>query len=166
MKPHRLACALALLCLSPLAFAQAYKCTQDGKTSYQDTPCPTGKGIALDLPGAFAPPGSTGGHSPRDTARGLVIAHVMAVRCPLSASTKTALDMLAMMVVPTLKLGRQELDGIEAAATREATAVLASPRRAFACGGIEREVQTAFQQMPQGSRTAKATVRQPAKPTL
>lgn len=167
MKLHRLACALALLCLSQLACAQAYKCTQDGKTSYQDRPCPTGKGIALDLPGAFAPPGSAGGASPREAARGLVIAHVMAVRCPLSANTQTAIEMLGMMVAPTLKLSRQELDGIEIAATRDAQAALASPMRAAACNRIERDVETAFRQIPPSSRTAKTGARPPAaKPTL
>ena len=142
--------ALALLCLCQAASAQAYKCTVNGTTSYQDKPCADGKGTTLDLPGAYSPPGSTGDRSPQGIALGLSFAKVMVQRCPLSQATADGLDMIASALGPTLKpLSAAQLDAIAAKASAHAGIVLASPDRAAACKSVDGSIGSTFHALAQ-----------------
>ncbi|WP_317205500.1 DUF4124 domain-containing protein [Janthinobacterium sp.] len=56
MRAPLTAMLLGLAALCGAASAQTvYKCVSDGKTSYGTTPCPSGRGVALDVPPPPAP---------------------------------------------------------------------------------------------------------------
>ena len=167
MKPVRLLCALVLLGVGPLAMAQAYKCTVDGRTTYQDKPCPAGGGTKLDLPGAYAPPplagGSVGSYSPQDLAMGLAFNKVMQERCPLGASSASKLATLESALLPLLRpVSQAQLVQIDQRAHKAAGDLLASPNRGLACKFVEAKIDEAYGQLrqatPRGGRDAKSTL--------
>lgn len=159
-------CALALLCLSQAACAQAYKCTVNGTTTYQDTPCADGKGTTLDLPGAFSPPGAIDGNTPEGTALGLSFTRLMVQRCPLGRTSSDRLDMIAMTLGPSLKsLGKTQMTAIYAKAAHYADVALASPKRAADCKSIDDAINSAFQSRAPAT-AARPAARQKPTPTL
>jgi len=167
MKPARLLCALVLLGTSPLAMAQAYKCTVDGHTTYQDKPCPAGGGTKMDLPGAYAPPplagGTVGNYSPQDLAMGLAFNKVMQERCPLGTASASKLATLEGALLPLLRpVSQAQLVQIDQKAHKAANDLLASPNRALACKFVEAKIDEAYGQLQQattrGGRGAKSTL--------
>jgi hypothetical protein len=166
----RTLCALALPCLCQVAAAQAYKCTVNGTTSYQDKPCADGKGTTLDLPGAYSPPGTAAGdHTPQGIALNLSYAKVMVQRCPLGQATADSLDLIASALGPSLKsLGAAQLDAISAKAATHAGIVLASANRAAACKSIDGAIGTTFHALAQAATKppARSAPRQKPTPTL
>jgi hypothetical protein len=70
--PMRIAVALAIALAAPDAAAQLYKCTQDGKVVYQDSPCAAGsqqgtvrqRGGGTPTEAAPEPPAATGAARP------------------------------------------------------------------------------------------------------
>jgi len=167
MKPVRLLCALVLLGTSPLAMAQAYKCSVDGHTTYQDQPCPAGGGTKMDLPGAYAPPplagGAVGNYAPQDLAMGLAFNKVMQERCPLGPASASRLALLEGALLPLLRpVSQAQLVQIDQKAHQAANGLLAGPNRALACKFVEAKIDEAHGQLQQarsrGSRGPKPTL--------
>jgi len=170
MNVVRALCALALAASVPAAFAQAYKCTVNGTTTYQDKPCPRGDdSVKMDLPGAYSPPlltsASLNGHSPQDIALGLSFNRVMVQRCNLGGTASMRLDTLAQAISPLVRaVSPSQQATLDATASKRADEIIASPNRNVACKLVDTLINVAYDQLTRAS--GQGNVRGGAKPSL